>query len=87
MDPELKSVKMHWGICIDLFPLMEYDRPKIRKTTFLKLNLVHKLARIPYQAKIKSSAGGKTGYFRLLNQKWREKLFFRLMDSIERKGS
>ena len=86
MDVDLKSVDMHWGICIDLFPIMEYDRPKIRKTTFLKLSLANKLARIPYVKKFENPSRWMTAIYTVIQKKWRTKLFFKLMNSIERKG-
>ena len=86
MDVELKSANIHWGICIDLFPLIEYDRPKIRKSTFLKLNLIHKLARIPFVKRFQNLSRGTAALYDIIEKKWRTKLFFKLMDSVQRKG-
>lgn len=87
MDLNLQAANIHWGICIDLFPLIEYDRPKIRKTTFLKLNLVHKLARIPYVKRFQSPSRVTAALYTVIEKKWRTKLFFKLMDSVQRKGN
>lgn len=83
-----KHMNMSWGICVDLFPLFEYDKPKADKITLFKIFLITKLVYLSYCKEKKSTPVQKAGAFiyRIIGEKNRRKMFFRLMDSIERKG-
>ncbi len=84
MDVNCQAMDIHWGICVDLFPILPYDKPEADKITKLKLLSLQILARFPYYKKLGSSFQHKiwTLLYRIMGQKGRTKLFFRILDSI-----
>lgn len=83
-----KKMKMHWGICVDLFPLFEYDKPVADRATKRKIYLLQKLAYLSLCKEMKSTPVQKAGaiLYSLIGKKNRQKLFFKILNSIERKG-
>ncbi len=84
MDVHYRQMSMHWGICVDLFPLVPYDKPEVDRKTKIKLRALSVLARLPYYRTMGTSFQHKVwaALYKILGQKGRKKLFFRIMDSI-----
>ena len=88
MDRNLQNIHMHWGICIDLFPLFEYDKPEMDRSTRFKVRIVNALARLPFYTKVAESLPQKAKgmLYRVMGEKCRRKLFFHYLNTLERKG-
>lgn len=83
-----KNYEMNWGICVDLFPLFEYDKPCVDKSTKRKIFWLKKLAYLPYYKMEKETKIQKiaTVLYKILGEKTRQKIFYKIFNSIERKG-
>ena len=88
MVQNLSFMDMNWGISADLFPLLEYDKPQMDTATLLKAKLLYLIARLPYCSLAGTSLPHKVLalFYRIIGQKGREKLFDRLLNSVQRKG-
>ncbi len=84
MDTTKKAMNMHWGICVDLFPLMHYDKPAASRMTNAKIKALAILARLPYYKKLGDRPQHKIwkALYAVLGEKYRKKFFFKLLDSI-----
>ncbi len=84
MEMAKKAIHMHWGICIDLFPLLCYDKPSVDQATKRKVQFLSILARLPFYKKLGNRSLHKVWkvLYAILGEKGRKKLFFKLLDSI-----
>lgn len=85
MDMTMKAMNMHWGICVDLFPLVRYDKPAMDARTKRKIKCLSILARLPYYKKLGNRPIHKVWklLYRIIGEKGRKKLFFKLLDSMD----
>ena len=79
-----KNMNISWGICVDLFPIFEYDKPQLSKWTKIKINILRRIAYLPYY-KFKGNKIGSLLYS-IVGEKRRQKMFFSILDGIEKKG-
>lgn len=85
MDMTMKVLNMHWGICVDLFPLMHYDKLTVDRWTKAKIRCLAILARMPYYKKLGIRSMHKIwkALYAVLGEQGRKKLFFKIFDSID----
>lgn len=85
MDMTMTAIKMHWGICIDLFPLIHYDKPSADRVTKAKIRCLAILARLPYYKKMGHNFLHKVWkmLYAILGERGRKKLFFKILHSID----
>ena len=84
MDVNYKQINMHWGICIDLFPLLPYAKPEVDGKTKIRMLELAILARLPYYRAMGTSFQHKVWalFYKLIGEQRRKKLYFRIMDRI-----
>ena len=83
-----KSIDMHWGIGVDLFPLFEYDREEFRIIDKIRMKLIKKIAFLPYFKAMKNGGAQKilACYYKLTGAEHRDKKFARLFNKLNKKG-
>ena len=88
MERNLAFMDMNWGISVDLFPLIEYDKPVMDAAAKRKAKLLYLIARLPYCRLAGTSLPQKvlSVFYSLIGQKGREKLFEKVLHSVERRG-
>ncbi len=84
MDLTKKAMNIHWGICVDIFPLVHYGKPATDRITNMKITSLAILSRFPYYKKLGNRSIHKLWkmLYACIGEKGRKKLFYKILNSI-----